>query len=77
MSSFFSFFTLSPALPYLLILALPLRGTIFAGLGGQSIGGAGAARLTTTRVALSCVLSYFTFISIGLSGEFISRKLAP
>lgn len=55
-----------------LIVFLPLMGAISAGFFGRWLGGEGAARLTTSLVAFSLILSLSTFYSVtqrGYSGQ--------
>lgn len=62
---------------YLLIVMLPLYGTILAGLAGRWIGGFGAARVTTFSVALSFFLSCFAFYEVALCHSPTLVRLAP
>jgi proton-translocating NADH-quinone oxidoreductase chain L len=62
---------------YLLIIALPLLGSLFAGFFGRFIGFRGAAIITTSCVLLSGVLSVFAFYEVGLNGSICSIQLAP
>ena len=61
---------------YLLIVALPLLGSIAAGLFGRFLGSRGAAVITTTCVILSFVLSGIAFYEIALAGCTCYIKLA-
>ena len=62
---------------YLLIIALPLLGTIFAGLGGRWVGGLGAGRITLTCVASSFFLSLYAFYEVALHQAPCTISLAP
>lgn len=54
---------------YLLIIFLPLIGSIFGGFLGRYIGGRGAALITTGSVMLTAVISLLGFYEVGLSGS--------
>nr|AGH24444.1 NADH dehydrogenase subunit 5 [Reclinomonas americana ATCC 50284] len=54
---------------YLLIVFLPLLGSITAGFFGRSLGKQGAAIITTSCVALSSLFSMVAFYEVGLCGS--------
>ena len=54
---------------YLLIITLPLIGTIFSGLFGNKIGVVGAKLITVTSITLSFILSCFAFYEVALQGS--------
>jgi NADH:ubiquinone oxidoreductase subunit 5 (subunit L)/multisubunit Na+/H+ antiporter MnhA subunit len=54
---------------YLLIIFLPLIGTIFSGLFGNKIGVTGAMLITITSITLSFILSCFAFYEVALLGS--------
>lgn len=62
---------------YLLIVALPLCGTLLAGLAGRWIGGNGAARITVSAVALSFFLSCLAFYEVALCHSPTLVRLGP
>lgn len=62
---------------YLLIIALPLLGSIFAGFFGRFLGFRGAAVITIGCVSLSAILSMLAFYEVALSGSPCSIQLAP
>lgn len=62
---------------YLLIIALPLLASIFAGFFGRWLGFRGAALITTGSVFLSGVLSIIAFYEVALSGSPCTIQLAP
>lgn len=62
---------------YLLIIALPLLGSIFAGFFGRFLGFRGAAVITIGCVSLSAMLSMLAFYEVALSGSPCSIQLAP
>ena len=62
---------------YLLIIALPLLGSIFAGFFGRFFGFRGAAVITIGCVSLSAMLSMLAFYEVALSGSPCSIQLAP
>ena len=62
---------------YLLILLLPLVGSLFTGMLGRFLGFRGAALITTTCVFFSSILSYIAFYEVALSGSNCSIELAP
>lgn len=62
---------------YLLIVFLPLIGTLLGGGIGRFIGFRGSACITTTLVATSFLLSLVAFYEVGLSGSIVTLKLSP
>src|SRR6478736_2963771 len=62
---------------YLLIVLLPLLGSIAAGLFGRFLGFRGAAITTTSCVLTSSVLSCIAFYEVALCGSPCYIKLAP
>ena len=62
---------------YLLIVFLPLIGTLLGGGGGRFIGFRGSACITTALVATSFLLSVVAFYEVGLSGSIVTLKLSP
>ena len=62
---------------YLLIVSLPLLGSIVAGLFGRFVGSRGAAVVTTACVMLSFVLSGIAFYEVALAGCTCYIKIAP
>lgn len=62
---------------YLLIVFLPLIGTLLGGGFGRFIGFRGSACITTTLVATSFLLSVVAFYEVGLSGSIVTLKLSP
>jgi NADH-ubiquinone oxidoreductase chain 5 len=54
---------------YLLIILLPLIGTIMAGLFGGKIGVEGAKQITITCISLTFLLSCLAFYEVALSGS--------
>ena len=51
---------------YLLIITLPLLGSIFTGFFGRFVGFRGAALITTTCVCFSALLSLLAFYEVAL-----------
>ena len=62
---------------YLLILLLPLIGSLFTGMLGGFLGFRGAALITTTCVLFSSIFSYIAFYEVALSGSNCSIDLGP
>ena len=62
---------------YLLIISLPLLGSITAVLGGRYLGARGAALITTGSVALTASLSILAFYEVALSASPCSLALSP
>ena len=54
---------------YLLIIALPLIGTILSGLFGNKIGALGAMLITVTSITISFLLSCIAFYEVALQGS--------
>ena len=54
---------------YLLIIALPLIGTILSGLFGNKIGTVGAMLITVTSITISFLLSCIAFYEVALKGS--------
>ncbi|MBJ6359878.1 NADH-quinone oxidoreductase subunit L [Paenibacillus sp. MAHUQ-46] len=62
---------------YLLVIFLPLLGSLTAGFFGRFIGYRGAAIITTVNVLLAAILSIIIFYEVGLSGVTCTIDLAP
>ena len=62
---------------YLLIVFLPLLGSLIAGLFGRYIGFKGSAIITCMTVLSSFVLSLIVFYEVALSGSCVYIKLSP
>lgn len=62
---------------YLLVIFLPLIGSLSAGFLGRFIGWRGAAIITTTNVLCSALISLTIFYEVGLSGVNCTIKLSP
>lgn len=62
---------------YLLIIVLPLIGSIFTGLFGRFLGFRGAAMITTISVLLSALFSLKAFSEVALSAQPRTIELAP
>jgi proton-translocating NADH-quinone oxidoreductase chain L len=62
---------------YLLVITLPLLGSVAAGLGGRYLGQRGAALITTSCVILSCVFSFVAFYEVALASSACYVTLAP
>ena len=62
---------------FLLIVLLPLLGSIAAGFFGRFLGFRGAAIITTSCVLTSSILSCIAFYEVALSGSPCYIKLAP
>jgi proton-translocating NADH-quinone oxidoreductase chain L len=62
---------------YLLIISLPLLGSVFAGFCGRFVGFRGAALITTTSVSSTFLLSCVAFYEVALGGSPCSIALAP
>ena len=61
---------------YLVIVFLPLIGSIIAGFFGRFLGARGAALITTSGVLLSTIFSYVAFYECGLCGSSVSLEYA-
>ena len=62
---------------YLLLLVFPLVGTVLAGFGGRWLGGAGAARVATTGIALTFLVACFAFSEVALAHSPTLLRLTP
>nr|YP_009310490.1 NADH dehydrogenase subunit 5 [Pyramimonas parkeae]AOT98925.1 NADH dehydrogenase subunit 5 [Pyramimonas parkeae] len=62
---------------YLLLVLLPLIGSLFAGFFGRYLGYRGAGLFSSTCVGLSAIASWIAFYEVGLSGSPCYIKLAP
>lgn len=62
---------------YLLIVFLPLLGSLIAGLFGRFIGFKGSSIITCITVSASFVLSLIVFYEVALSGSCVYIKLSP
>jgi len=60
---------------YLLIIFLPLIGSITAGFFGRYIGKQGAVLITTSLVALSSLFSFIVFYEVVLCHSVCTIKL--
>jgi len=60
---------------YLTLLALPMLGSMVAGLLGRKIGVTGAHIITCTTMGLSAVLSLVAFYEVGLCNSPVSIRL--
>ena len=56
---------------YLLLVFLPLIGSISAGLFGRYLGTKGAQIVTTACLALSTLLSWYAFMEVGINGNTV------
>lgn len=61
---------------YLLLIFLPLLGSMTAGFGGRYIGPKGAGIITISCMVATFLASLFAFYEVGLSGATCSFKLA-
>jgi NADH-ubiquinone oxidoreductase chain 5 len=61
---------------YLLIVFLPLLGSISAGFFGTLLGEEGSVRLTTSLLGISSALSLLAFYEVGLKNASLSIKLS-
>lgn len=62
---------------YLLLVLLPLAGSIIGGLGGRWIGRSGASMITTISVGLTALFSWIAFYQVGVLGSPVYIKLFP
>ena len=62
---------------YLLIIILPLIGSLTVGLFGRYLGQRGAAFISTASVILSCILSVLAFYEVALAKAPCSITIAP
>lgn len=60
---------------YLLLILLPLLGSLFAGMFGRFIGRRGAVLITVTFLLISFVLSTFAFYEVALCGSICTIKI--
>jgi len=60
---------------YLLIIILPLLGSILSGFFGRKIGVSGSQIITTTLVILTTLLAIIAYIEVGLNNIPVSIKL--
>ena len=60
---------------YLLILFLPLCGSLFAGLFGHKIGPFGATRITTLCILFTCIFSFISFFDVALASNPVYIQL--
>jgi NADH-ubiquinone oxidoreductase chain 5 len=67
----------SANLMYLLIITLPLLGSLTSGLFGRFLGSRGAAVITTTCVILSSILSCIAFYEVALGASTCFLSVAP
>jgi proton-translocating NADH-quinone oxidoreductase chain L len=56
---------------YLLLVFLPLVGSISAGLFGRFLGTKGSQIITTSCLALTTLFSWYAFFEVGLSGNIV------
>jgi proton-translocating NADH-quinone oxidoreductase chain L len=56
---------------YLLLVFLPLMGSIIAGLFGRYVGTKGAQIITTTFLGITCALSWYSFFEVGIAGNIV------
>jgi proton-translocating NADH-quinone oxidoreductase chain L len=61
---------------YLLIIFLPLMGSLSAGLFGHKIGPYGATRITTFCILLTCFFSYISFFDVALANNPVYIQVA-
>lgn len=62
---------------YLLIILLPLLGSIFSGMFGRFVGFRGAVLITTTSVVSSFFLSCIAFYEVALQGSSCTLEYSP
>nr|YP_009568367.1 NADH dehydrogenase subunit 5 [Orbilia oligospora]QBL02000.1 NADH dehydrogenase subunit 5 [Orbilia oligospora] len=60
---------------YLLIIILPLLGSILSGLFGRKIGVSGSQIITTTLVIITTLLAILAYLEVGLNNIPVSLKL--
>jgi len=60
---------------YLLIIILPLLGSILSGLFGRKIGVSGSQLITTTLVILTTLLAIIAYVEVGLNNIPVSIQL--
>ena len=56
---------------YLLLVFLPLVGSISAGLFGRFLGTKGSQIITTSCLVLTTLFSWYAFFEVGLSGNIV------
>ena len=56
----------------ILIVLLPLLGSIFSGFGGRFLGPKGSSRLSTICMLITLCLVFYIFFKVGIQGETIS-----
>ena len=56
---------------YLLLVFAPLIGAISAGLFGRFLGSKGSQIVTVSCLTLSCVLSWYSFMEVGIAGNTV------
>lgn len=62
---------------YLLIVFLPLLGSVLAGLWGRLLGRSGAALVSTLSVGLTCLFSWIAFYEVGICESPVYVTLLP
>ena len=62
---------------YLIIVSLPLLGSVVSGFFGRFLGQRGSAIVTTSCVMMSCLLSIIAFYEVALTGCVCYIKIAP
>lgn len=62
---------------YLIIIFLPLIGSLFTGFGGRWLGYYGSSLIATSCVSLSMILSLMVFFEIGLGNTNIYLAISP
>jgi NADH-ubiquinone oxidoreductase chain 5 len=60
---------------YLLIIILPLLGSILSGFFGRKIGVSGSQIITTTLIVITTLLAIIAYIEVGLNNIPVSIKL--
>jgi NADH-ubiquinone oxidoreductase chain 5 len=56
---------------YLLLVFLPLIGSLSAGLFGRYLGTKGSQIVTTSCLGAASVLSWYAFMEVGISGNTV------
>src|SRR3546814_87867 len=56
----------------ILIVLLPLFGSLFSGFGGRFLGSKGSGILSTVCMCITLLLVFITFFKVGIQGETIS-----
>lgn len=62
---------------YLLLVLLPLIGSIIGGFGGRWIGRSGSSLITTTLVGFTALFSWIAFYEVGVLSSPVYIKLFP